>query len=272
MEYLGRISIIFQFLEDASFRGRGGETLHGFLINEIKEVDEKFAKEIHNTRKPKPFSISPFFIIDGEGKMKDGLLHLKKGTQAEAKISALNQKMWNFIVKAFSSAEKRILKVGDAEVKIQQIRFHGGEGEFITYQTILKNSPFSRSFECQIITPLTFRQNGINIPLPLPELFFSSLLSIWNTFSPQKIPSEIKKKFSRIAISMCKLRTEIWKFSTYKIVGSKGVVRYKVEDEFDEEEIKFLNALCLFANFSGVGYKRTMGMGMVEVQNVEKTS
>ena len=269
MEYLGRVSIVFQFLEDASFSGRGGETLHGFLMNEIKKLDEEFANEIHNTKKPKPFSILPLFVKEGETKMKDGFLYLKKGAKAEAKISALNQKMLELMTKAFSTLhnEKEELMLGNGKVKIDKVILtpEGGE-EFTTYKKIMDSVPLSHSFECEIITPLTFRHNGMNIPLPLPELFFSSLLSIWNTFSPIKIPNNIKEKFSRIAISMCRIKTEIWRFSEYKIVGSKGRVRYIVGSNFNEDELKFLNALFAFSNISGVGYKRTMGMGMVEVK------
>lgn len=266
---LGRITLTVRFLSDASYAGMGGEAVHGFVMSEVAKVNKKYAEELHRMSEVKPFSVSPLFIKDGGARREGGFLNVEEGSVAEIIVSSLNQKTTEIFMEVFTESfeGKKALNLGSGRVMIEKVGLKSSEGgEFSTFGSIMKKASTKRTFEFNILTPMSFRHKGINIPFPLSELVFSSLLRTWNAFSGVKIPVSIRDKFNRVVVSKYDLKTEVWRFSTYMITGCKGRVRYVVDDEFIESEVKIINALSIFANFSGIGYKRTMGMGMVEVR------
>jgi CRISPR-associated endoribonuclease Cas6 len=271
---VGKFPVIIQLKTPLNVKGRGGETLHGFLLSLIADVDSDYASYLHNLRSVKPFSISPIFSLTPDFKIQNGKMYLNTKSEFRFIINSLNLRTLEVLIKAFVNAEKKKkLKIGEAEGIIKKICLKENEGAiFLKYEDILKMSKVRREVEFKVLTPLSFRKNGNQVIFPEPSLFFKSLKNTFNAFSPIKIPGSIENKFEEIGVSKFSLHSEMWEFSNYKIIGCTGRVKFVFEKKLDEEEVKFLNALCLFANFSGVGYKRTMGMGMVEVQNVEKTS
>lgn len=269
MNMLGRIPLRIHFLSSASFRGRGGEAVHGLVINEISKVNMKLAERVHSTEGVKPFSVSPVFVKEGRSYLERGDLYVEKDSKAELILFALNQEVLEAFISVFTSSieEGRRLRLGNGEVMIESIGVKRMEmGGFSTFEEILKSAVVARRCEFNIITPLTFRQKGLNQPFPLPELMFSSLLRIWNTFSDIKIPVSLCDRFKEIAVGRFNLKTEMWCFSGYSVIGCKGEVVFILDKGFKEEELKFISALSILANFSGIGYKRSMGMGIVEAR------
>lgn len=60
-----------------------------------------------------------------------------------------------------------------------------------------------------------------------------------------------------------KRKSELVQFSNYKIIGFKGIVEYRLGKEFTREEKRVINTLADFAFYAWVGYKTTMGMGLM---------
>ncbi len=269
---LGRLSIQVKFKEPGKIRGRGGEAVYGFLLNEISKVSEKYAEFFHDTNGIKPFSISPLMKLknsDGAISISEGILTIPKETTAMIVISALEEKTIGVIMKALIDAykQKHDINIGGIRAEIEKVCIRESEGaKYLSYSDILKKRRRKKSAVFKLLTPLSFRHNGVQMTFPTPELVFGSLLRTWNTFSDVKISEELREKFPQIAVSRYELRTEMWHFSRYKIFGCRGRITYDFNKGFSGEEIKLLNALCELANFSGIGYKRTMGMGMVEVR------
>ena len=109
-------------------------------------------------------------------------------------------------------------------------------------------------------TPTSFRRLGKQIVFPLPDLVFQSVLRKWNAFSPIKL--DISADFGDILVTEFDLRTRMIRYSDAPIKGFVGKIDYYFR-EFDSGTAKMLGALALFARYSGVGYKTTMGMGRV---------
>ncbi len=265
---LAKFSIILRFLEDGKIRGRGGEAVHGFIINEVASISEKYAEYLHNMKGIKPFSLSPVLPEKGDWELKEGYLNINGNAEARIIISALNDETTGILIKALIDAKKqeKMVNIGELKAKVERVYIKERDGaRFERYSNIIKRAKRNRKVMFRFLTPTSFRQNGTQMTFPTPDLVFSSLLQIWNTFSDIKIPEEIKEKFKSIAVSRYNLHSELWHFSRYKIFGCKGSIEYIFKNGFTDAELKLLNALCLFSEFSGVGYKRTMGMGMVEV-------
>lgn len=268
---LGKFYINVRFKEAGRIRGRGGEAVMGFLLNEVSQVSKDYAQTLHDAKGNKPYAISPLLPISNgvSFQVSDGVMTIDEGNSAKILISALDETTLGVVMRAMIDAhkEKREINIGGVRAEITKIGIKESEGaKYTTFSDIIKRDKIKNTVRFRFLTPLSFRKNGIQQTFPLPELVFSSLLKTWNAFSEIKFPEGIRKKFSCIAVARYNLHTELWHFSRYKIFGSRGGISYDFSKGFSEEEIKILNSLSELANFSGVGYKRTMGMGMVNVR------
>lgn len=269
---LSKFSIVVSFLESGKIRGRGGEAVYGFLLNEVAKVSKEYADFLHNTNGIKPFVTSPLMQLRspcGGAMVKDGILTVREDTTARITISTLVERATAVFMKAMIDAHKRKkgIDIGGIRAEIERVSIKESEGaRYTTFSDILKKKRRKKEAVFKLLTPLSFRHNGRQITFPSPELVFASLLKTWNAFSNVKIPEETEEIFGRIAVSRYDLHTELWNFSRYKIFGCRGKITYNFDKGFSNDEIKILNALCELGNFSGVGYKRTMGMGMVDVR------
>jgi len=265
---VGKIPVIVKLKDQLSVKGKGGETLYGFLLSSIAEVDEEFASYLHNFRGIKPISISPIFPLSSNFEVRNGRMYLKDKSEFKFIVNSLNMQTTEVLIKTLANVErKKTMKIGNAKCTIKKICLKENEGGvFVKYKDMLTHNEERRQVDVKIISPLSFRKNGKQIIFPEPYLFFNSLMKIFNSFSNVKIPSILENRFQEIEVNKFSLRSEMWEFSKYKIIGCIGYVGFRFGNRFNEEEVKFLNTLCRFANFSGVGYKRTMGMGMVEVK------
>ncbi len=67
-----------------------------------------------------------------------------------------------------------------------------------------------------------------------------------------------------IAVTACKLHHDLLHFPNYVQKGFVGHCTYHLN--VDQELAKHLTTLAAFAQYAGVGYKTTMGMGQVYVE------
>ncbi|MGC9396887.1 MAG: CRISPR system precrRNA processing endoribonuclease RAMP protein Cas6 [Anaerolineae bacterium] len=118
-------------------------------------------------------------------------------------------------------------------------------------------------------SPTAFRSQGKTQPLPLPGLFFGSLVKRWNGFAPVALPEEGVKRYAEemVVISRFSLRSAPgWERGRGKRrglrIGSIGKIAYAARNR-DRYWLSVLGLLAAFAVYSGVGAQTTMGMGQV---------
>ncbi|MGC9046404.1 MAG: CRISPR-associated endoribonuclease Cas6 [Thermodesulfovibrio sp.] len=240
------------------------------MLNEVAQISESYAKKLHDPGGLKPFSVSPLILgAKEEWQLTDGSLNIKENARAKITISAFDEATLGVFMKAFIDAQKqqKLVNIGGLKAGLEDVHMKETEGaRFDTYHDLIKKAKKKRKLTFKILTPMSFRQNGIQTTFPTAELVFSSLLQTWNAFSDVKLSEELKDKFKLVGVSRFNLHSELWHFSNYKIFGARGSIEYTFSKDFKEEELKMLNALSRFATYTGVGYKRTMGMGMVNVE------
>jgi CRISPR-associated endoribonuclease Cas6 len=111
------------------------------------------------------------------------------------------------------------------------------------------------------------RQAHVNIPLPLPELVFGSLITRWNAFAPLTLPDEVRRYAQEcLAISRYRLQTRAMRFGEVISVGFVGHCQYTalVRDPY---WLRAVSLLAAYAFYSGVGQRTTVGMGQVYSSN-----
>jgi CRISPR-associated endoribonuclease Cas6 len=120
-----------------------------------------------------------------------------------------------------------------------------------------------------LASPTAFRSQGQTQPLPLPGLFFGSLVKRWNAFAPVALPEEGVKRYAEemVVISRFSLRSAPgWDRGQGDRrglrIGSIGKIAYSALNR-DRYWLSALGLLAAFALYSGAGAQTTMGMGQV---------
>lgn len=114
----------------------------------------------------------------------------------------------------------------------------------------------------------TFSRNGYDTPIPDPNHILLSLKERWNQLYPEKIdiPIPFKGENTRehTAIKFLNIHTTKYRIGDYRAYTTfYGKVGFKFYGS--DEYIHQANVLFRFAEWSGVGIKRQMGMGKMRI-------
>ncbi len=129
-----------------------------------------------------------------------------------------------------------------------------------------------RQIAFQFLSPTAFKKDGgaQQIPLPIPELVFDSLINRWNEFSNRPLPAEYKD-FIRECIVVSKFGIESQRISLDRlnrggigVVGFTGHVTFALQSS-DNDWLNLTHMLAEFALYSGVGARTTTGFGQTRV-------
>lgn len=124
-----------------------------------------------------------------------------------------------------------------------------------------------RRWELEFVSPVTFRQRGMNAPLPTPDLVFGSLLEKWNTCSTVTLPDEVRRYATEcLAVSRFDLQSaSVPAKGTGLQVGAVGVCGYTATVH-DRYWMACIDLLAQFAFYSGVGAATTRGLGQTRLR------
>lgn len=236
-----------------------GRALHGLVLSLLGEVDGALADAVHREAGPKPFRTAGPFI--GEGYQPAG--KLLAGEVYSLVVAVLDTAVAEALGRAFDETRRPVeVALDEAVCRVEgvQVEEAGYEALFGRY---FPGGPVRRSIELTFDTPTAFHSGGKNVPLPLPELVFGSVLERWNGVAPLTL-SPALKEFAGECVGIAYYDLRAWTVSVAggKQVGFVGRVGYRVL-KYDPYWTRALNLLADFAWFCGVGVKTSMGMGQV---------
>ena len=121
-------------------------------------------------------------------------------------------------------------------------------------------------WDIQFASPVTFRRRGVNLPMPMPELVFGSLLEKWNAFAPISLPDEVRRfAEERMAVSRYELRTLAGPTSGGALqIGAVGRCTY-VAVGHDRYWQACITTLARYASYAGVGAGAARGFGQARL-------
>jgi CRISPR-associated endoribonuclease Cas6 len=121
-------------------------------------------------------------------------------------------------------------------------------------------------WEIQFAAPVTFRRRGVNLPMPMPELVFGSLLEKWNSFAPISLPDEVRRfAEERLAVSRYDLHTLAGPTSGGALqIGAVGRCTY-VAVGHDRYWQACISTLARYAHYAGVGAGAARGFGQARL-------
>jgi CRISPR-associated endoribonuclease Cas6 len=222
----------------------------------------------HRDQGTPPYSISDIIPGDGTDMRRDWSSRqatLPKGASVFFKLSLLTEDVERDFANHMPPKDLRI--ANQPSLMLEKIM--GSDTSSlcgnISEKTIVDEIPPVSDLAVRFLSPTGFNSQGRQIPFPMPELFFSSLIWRWQRLFGDFPWPEVEDKLGIINISRYDLKSAVAKGKKGSLhKGCIGYCRYDLKP-LTMEERRAIHALTVFATFSGVGYKTGQGLGQVEI-------
>jgi CRISPR-associated endoribonuclease Cas6 len=210
--------------------------MNGFLYERLRRAAPEYTETLHGNEN-KPFSLSFEF--------KDGPITLTLNTWAPELTTA--------IPKAFPVDSTGHLHNADVRVDgIQRIR---------TLDPSAKPAASNAStVRIAFQSPTCFTTHGVTLLFPEPRLLLESAI---RRTSGHDAAETYKGVIVNLHPSDYKLETEKINMGAYTMTGFKGWCEYRIFREMSDDDRSRLFSLLRLLPYTGVGYKTTMGLGVV---------
>ena len=257
-------------LQAASKPSNLGRAVHALLLRWVHGADPALAAALHESDSPRPFTCSNLL----GGQRRAGSLRLDPDQDYWLRVTSLSAELSELLRQAVLDQPPPDLELDSTTFRVLSATAdparHPWAGS-ISYQELaaahlLADAAPAARLGLRFISPTSFRSGGMNVPLPLPDLVFGSLLDRWQAFAPLAVNPEVRRfAAERVAVARYRLRTRILPFKAGAVqVGFTGECHY-VALQRDRYWLGVLGLLADFAFYAGVGYQTSVGMGQVRL-------
>ncbi len=251
-----------------------GRAAHAVLLQCLKDEDTALAEQAHEGNGPRPFTVSSLL-----GPRRGGLTIEHSYT---LRFTALTEPVAAALYHSTESGRLRMgekLRMDEALLVIEDSICNRADHPWAgstNYQSLsapwllARKSP-SRRVRLRFASPTTFRSGGMNLPFPLPELVFGSLLERWNMFAPIELPAEARRFAAEcIAVSRYELCSRSVRLKGRGLrMGAVGWVEYIALNP-DRYWLSLVALLSEYALYAGAGSGTPMGLGQTRIETALK--
>ncbi|SMG36964.1 CRISPR system precrRNA processing endoribonuclease RAMP protein Cas6 [Dethiosulfovibrio salsuginis] len=261
-------SFIFKYrcTKETHLPRSNGYMVYSALCRWVQGTDLEF--DFHTADGPPPYAISDMISGDGSSLSIDWSspkVILKPGDWAFFRLSLLTPEMERSFVDTV--APRDITIANQPEMVLDSILGPGSSplAMSISSEALFAGAPEAKDITLAFRSPAGFNSQGRQIPFPMPELVFSSLLWRWRRFFNDDRWSGLEDRLSQINISRYDLKSVVANGKGGAMhKGCVGRCRYDLKP-LSLVDRKAIHCLGAFGAFAGVGYKTGQGLGQVEV-------
>ncbi len=267
---LGAAALYLRAEENGSLPEFTGRVMHGVFFNTLSDISADLAEFIHDEMNMKPFSISEL-IGQQKRQINRRKFRVKQGDMFRWRIATLNENLlhaiahipvkYKFSVNKIPMTLERIIIDGEKESGTGVLN----DEELMAACMSMEN--FS-SIKVRFVSPTTFKVNQNDYPLPIPKLFFSSLVDKWEQAG---MPADINKEYIKELAEL--IYPSYWQGKSNRtyLAAGRGVRTFKGEFLYElsalsMEERQIMLLLAQFGCFAGCGRMTGQGMGQIEVK------
>jgi CRISPR-associated endoribonuclease Cas6 len=222
--------------------------LYANLLTWVDAASPELAQALHDRPARKPFTVSA--------------LRARKAGGWRWRVTLLEDDLW-------APLREGGTRVGALDLNGTKVPVAWHEVRVVhrSYDALLTELKPRSYLRMAFVSPTTFRQGSLDLPLPEPSTIFQSWLSRWNDFSPDhvRLPASlldtVYKHVGVVAIDH--LHTQQHDLGYSRPVGFVGRVTLVIThaDRYYQADAWQLNALADYAEFCGTGRKTPYGMG-----------
>ena len=257
MAFLAELNIVTA--DRIDLYAMGGKAAHGFFLKMVQDYDPVASEELHRSRPIKPFTLS----VHAPTIRSDKKVSIPEDEHFRLRITVLDEALESIVMASiFQRLESDALHLfAGIPVRLSKTEDQISILEKMSSKAILKRVVNEVTIDMKFITPTAFRRIQDQYLFPDPELVFGSIYKSWSAYANVELPSPDDSAFRRVRTGRYHLQTRMLRFKGFSQLGFVGAVQYNLERLSDQEKI-LVSALSHYANWSGVGAKTTMGMGV----------
>lgn len=257
--------LLLRPLAEATVNTSLGRFAHAAILRRIAAADSALAARLHDENGVKPLTISNVLGLNGRG----AFVTVSPASEYGLRITLLSSELealtagWTpegigpLVIEGMEWQVTRIIGAADEHPWTGQASY-----EELAAPALLRDGSGPNRWTLEFVSPVTFRQRGMNQPLPTPDLVFGSLLDKWNAVAPLALPEEVRRFAGEcLAISRFDLHSAAEPTKNGAIqIGALGRCTYTAANR-DRYWLACIETLAHFALYSGVGAGTTRGFG-----------
>ena len=251
-----------------------GPALQAMFLHLMQQINPSVSARWHNEPGYRPFTLSPLGVY-GEASQFQGFWLppdkiLKSETACYFRVTLLDDALFSVFGQYFQSVSESMVMLGKTEFVVTDIlstSINATEwSQSFTYPELIDRAlrhQRRRKLRLRFVTPTSFSQGRIDLPLPLPHLVFQSYKKRFERFYQVTFLPDFEKQVEHyVGISnMKRIKTAVIQTKKVKLIGFTGEVVFTIHSQAPPELAFQLNLLADFSFFCGTGKKTTVGMG-----------
>lgn len=256
-------------------RATAGQLAHAAFLDVLRQVDPALAQAVHDSHGRRPFTLSP---LHGFAQRGPALL-VRAGQEGWLRVTLLDPVLFRTFIDYFlRGSGGAIIRLGEIDFQVTEILSNGASHPLAGAASIealrrhwaeLPSDAVSPRIELTFASPTAFRSYDEQrryrswLLLPLPERVFGELARYWDELSGEETRAEVAALAgSAVVVTRYRLQTRVQHYRRPQ-VGFTGNVTFELLEPHDLSQRRRLNRLADLAFFTGLGTKKTMGMGQV---------
>lgn len=261
--------------------GALGRPAQAWFLSQVLSANPKLAQRLHDEQGLKPYTVST--LLDDRGRPLNAGAWLKPGQECWLRLTALNDELAEVIEKRILPRLPERLTLYKMDFRVDGVARRRAEhpwADCASFVEIAQNAALAEAeptVRLEFASPTAFRDNGLDVCLPLPGQVFRSLWARWNAFCPAAMQvQELWPEFAAACIYVNELtavNTTRWVFADGTrgaATGFSGAVAFRLPPARALEEkwrpysdgaAALMQSLARFAFYAGVGHHTTIGMG-----------
>jgi len=243
-----------------------GRAHYAAILQRLHAVNSGLVASIHDGDGPKPLTCSD--ILNGRSN-RDGT-RLEPGTPYYLRVTGLTLDVSQALLKALVEKPPAAIELLRHPLRVTgataDAAGHGWAGatnyDALAARQMLPGGSIAKQVTMQFASPTAFKQAGRQMPLPLPDLVFGSLVERWNRFSPLALSPEMRR-FGAEMLALTRYRLQsrpVQQKNGALRIGGVGTATYRALGG-DRYWLATMQMLAEFARYSGVGVQTATGMG-----------
>jgi|GEM_PF-4149345 len=241
------------------WQGRAAQALFYYCLNDIHP---EIATFIHDSHGVKPFTISN--LIGAQ--IDNDMMVLHPSQPLQLRITLIHPHMAAIALNGIiPELKKSGFSLHEQQLRVIGIRWLGQ----MRFDDLLKKAKDVNQLQGTFYAPTAFkRTGGIYVKNPEADLVFKSLYQRWNALALQKLPDALYDSINtNIHLVDSRIQHDVINLAR----GKKGTIpcfvgqaKYDITEP-DSQLRRYIHALGMFAAYSSVGVKTTIGLGRARV-------
>ncbi len=250
-----------------------GRAAHAWFLDSLRRVQPELSAAVHDGQGIRPFTVSSLLGVGSRSltTLRPERVYTLRVTTLHPDLTALT--LHGLLAQWLADG----VTLHDQPLRVERISVDERDDPWAgtdSYAALLERHTLNgrgrqppHRITFTFATPTAFKKTGgLQVPLPIPELVFGSLIERWMAFSPVPLHPDLKTFVAQCCtVSSHRIKTRRLSFERSErgaVTGFIGEVTFAFQSS-DRYWLSQVNMLSAFAMYSGVGARTTMGLGQV---------